>query len=134
MADCIFCKIVAGEIPSYKIYEDENFLAFLDISQVTDGHTLLIPKKHFRWVWDIENIGEFYTIAQKIVLYMRKVTSQDFVMSLTWGRDVPHAHLHLVPPTHDNLEIVGEGWSKALAARKLSGDEMQKIVAKFKLD
>ena len=133
MADCIFCKIISGDIPSYKVYEDDNYLAFLDITQVTDGHTLLIPKKHCRWVWDIENIGEFYEIAKKIVKNIQKVTGEDFVMSLTWGRDVYHAHLHLVPSTHGSLELVAAGWREALEARSLESDEMKKIVSKFRI-
>lgn len=133
MSDCIFCKIISGDIPSYKVYEDDSYLAFLDITQVTDGHTLLIPKKHCRWVWDIENIGEFYEIAKKIVKNIQKITGEDFVMSLTWGRDVHHAHLHLVPSTHGSLELVAAGWREALEARKLEGEEMDKIAKKFRV-
>ena len=51
MSDCIFCKIIAGEIPASKVYEDEQVLAFLDISQVTPGHTLIVPKEHYRNLW-----------------------------------------------------------------------------------
>lgn len=133
MADCIFCKIVNSEIPSYKIYEDKDYLAFLDLSQVTNGHTLLIPKKHYRWVWDIEKIGQYFETAQKIVANFKKVTGDDFVMSLMWGRDVHHAHLHLVPSTTGSLELVAAGWREALEARTLSPEEMTKIVQKFKL-
>lgn len=133
MTDCVFCKIVDGSIPSYKIYEDDKFLAFLDISQVTDGHTLLIPKKHCRWVWDIENIGDFYVVAKKIVQNIQKVTGEDFVMSLTWGRDVHHAHLHLVPATSGSLELVAAGWREALEARKIGPEEMKNILDKFRL-
>lgn len=134
MSDCIFCKIVEGGVPSYKVYEDEKYLAFLDISQVNDGHTLLIPKKHCRWVWDIENIGEYFEMARKIVKNMQKVTGEEFVMSLTWGRDVHHAHLHLVPSTKGSIELVAAGWREALETRKLAPEEMQKIAAKFKLN
>jgi histidine triad (HIT) family protein len=133
MSQCIFCKIVAGEIPSYKVYEDEKYLGFLDLAQVNDGHLLLIPKKHCRWVWDIENIGDFFETAKKIVRQMQKVTKDEFVMSLMWGRDVHHAHLHLVPSTSGNLELVAEGWRAALQARKLGAEEMRAIAEKFKL-
>lgn len=133
MTDCIFCKIVEGSIPSYKIYEDSKYLAFLDISQVTDGHTLLIPKKHCRWVWDIDDIGEFFQVAKKIVKNMQKVTGEDFVMSLMWGRDVHHGHLHLVPSTSGSLELVAAGWREALEARKLPSEEMKKVAEKFRL-
>lgn len=134
MSECIFCRIVNGELPSFKVYEDEKYLAFLDITQVTDGHVLLIPKKHCRWVWDIDDIGEFYQIAKAIVRNIQRVTSEDFVMSLTWGRDVHHAHLHLVPSSSGSLELVAAGWREALQARKLSPEEMKYISDRFKLN
>ena len=65
MLNCIFCKIINKEIPCTKIYEDENFLAFLDINPLSPGHTQIIPKKHYRWVWDIENIGEYFEVVKK---------------------------------------------------------------------
>ena len=64
--NCIFCKIVEGYIPSYKIYETDNFLAFLDIAQFSEGHTLVIPKTHYRFVWDVPNIGEYFQVVQKV--------------------------------------------------------------------
>ena len=131
--DCIFCKIIKGEIPSYKVYEDEEFLGFLDISQIVDGHTLLIPKKHVRWVWDIENIGEYYEVAKKIVKKMQQVTGKESVVSVTVGEMIEHAHLHLLPDSEGNKEMVLEAWDKALKARKKSGDEMGKIRERFEL-
>jgi len=62
--NCIFCKIVKGEIPAYKIYEDENFLAFLDINPQSPGHTQVIPKRHYRWVWDIPNVGAYFEVVK----------------------------------------------------------------------
>lgn len=134
MSDCVFCKIVSGNLPSYKIYEDDSYLAFLDLTQVTDGHMLLIPKTHYRWVWDIENIGEFFEVAQKIVKNIQKVTKENFVMSLMWGRDVHHAHLHLVPSSQGSLELVAAGWREALEARKLAPEKMKEIANRYKLD
>ena len=64
--NCIFCKIVSGDIPSYKIYEDDEYLAFLDIAPFADGHTLVIPKKHYQFVWDVEEVGKYIEVAQKI--------------------------------------------------------------------
>lgn len=130
---CIFCKIIKGEIPSYEVYEDEEFLGFLDISQIVDGHTLLIPKKHVRWVWDIENIGEYYEVAKKIVKKMQQVTGKESVVSVTVGEMIEHAHLHLLPDSEGNKEMVLEAWDKALKARKKSGDEMGKIRERFEL-
>ncbi len=133
MTDCIFCKIIKGEIPSYKIYEDEEFLGFLDISQIVDGHTLLIPKKHVRWVWDIENIGEFYSVAKKIVKKMQAVTGKESVVSVTVGEMIEHAHLHLLPESEGNKGMVLEAWDKALKARKLDAVKMKELVEKYKL-
>jgi histidine triad (HIT) family protein len=133
MKDCIFCKIVRGEIPCYKIYEDEKHLAFLDISQITDGHTMLIPKKHYRWVWEIEEMGEFFEVAQKIGKQMQRVSGSEMVMSAIWGEAVPHAHFHFVPQTEGNLEMVAEAWNEALSVRKKSPEQMAKIAKRFRV-
>lgn len=133
MNDCIFCKIVRGEIPAYKVYEDEESLAFLDITQVVDGHTLLIPKKHVRWVWDT-NETVFFGAAKKIVSKMQEVTGEEFVMSITLGLMVPHAHLHLLPSnTEGNLDLVFEAWEKAKAARKLPSEKLSELAEKFRV-
>lgn len=100
MNDCIFCKIVKREIPCHKIYEDDNFLAFLDISPVSLGHTLLIPKNHFRWVYDVPNSSELWQVAQKIAIALKdSKLNPDFVSFLTVGNEVPHAHIHIIPRT-----------------------------------
>jgi histidine triad (HIT) family protein len=95
--DCLFCRIVKGEVPCYKIYEDEKFLAFLDAFPLTPGHTLVIPKQHFRWVWDVEPAGEYFEVIKKVANQFRKVLSEDFLPSVTLGEAVPHAHYHLLP-------------------------------------
>ncbi len=93
--DCIFCKIVAGELPCYKVYEDEEFLGFLDIRPANKGHCLIIPKKHYRWVWDVQ---ESYTKATNTVAQsLKKVFDTELVVSFVVGDEVPHAHIHLVP-------------------------------------
>lgn len=95
--NCVFCKIVRGELPSENVYEDENYLAFLDIRPQTPGHTLVIPKKHIRWVWDSENVGEYFEIAKKIALAQRKAFDTDFIISKVVGDEVPHAHIWVFP-------------------------------------
>lgn len=98
MEDCIFCKIAKGEIPCQKVYEDDKFLAFLDINPFTSGHTLLIPKDHYRWVYDIPEFGQFWQVAQKIALSINKSELKpDFITFLTVGEDVNHAHIHIIP-------------------------------------
>jgi len=131
MANCIFCKIVKGEIPSYKVYEDEEFLGFLDISQIVDGHTLLIPKEHVRWVWEMDNIGMFYEAAKKIARKMREVSGNEFVASVTLGTMVEHAHLHLLPKTEGSVQKVWDAWVKAREARKLDTGKLKELAKKF---
>jgi len=97
--DCIFCKIVNKEIPANIIYEDENFLAFLDIMPIKKGHVLVIPKKHFRWVWDVPNIGKYFEVCQKVVNAQKKAFETEQVISLVIGDEVSHAYIWLVPIT-----------------------------------
>lgn len=101
--NCVFCKIVSGEIPSYKVYEDDNFLAFLDINPKSPGHTQIIPKEHHRWVWDIENVGEYFEVAKKVALAQRKAFDTDWILSKIVGDEVPHAHIWVFP----NGEVQG---------------------------
>lgn len=95
--NCIFCKIVKGEIPSHKVYEDKNFLAFLDINPQSPGHAQIIPKEHYRWVWDIPNIGEYFEIVKKVALAQRKAFNTDFILSKIIGDEVEHAHIWVFP-------------------------------------
>ncbi len=97
MTDCIFCKIVSGEIPSYKVYEDETYLAFIDIHPQTPGHVQVIPKAHYRWVWGVPNVGEYFELVKKIALAQRKAFGTDFVLSKIVGDEVPHAHIWVFP-------------------------------------
>jgi len=97
MEDCVFCKIVKGEISSYKVYEDDNFLAFLDINPQSPGHTQVIPKKHYRFVWDVPNAGEYFEVAKKIALAQKKAFNQEIIFSRVVGTDVLHAHIWIFP-------------------------------------
>jgi histidine triad (HIT) family protein len=95
----IFTKIVQGEIPAYKVAEDENYLAFLDISPVAKGHTLVIPKKEVDYLFDLDD--ELYTglqlFAKKVATGLKKVVPCKKVGVLVLGLEVPHAHIHLIP-------------------------------------
>ena len=91
--DCIFCKIVKGEIPSYKVYEDDKFLAFLDINPLSPGHTQIIPKTHYQFVWDVPNAGEYFEVAKKIALAQRKAFDKEVIWSRITGEEIPHAHI-----------------------------------------
>ncbi|MEK7179782.1 MAG: HIT domain-containing protein [Patescibacteria group bacterium] len=97
MENCIFCKIVSGEISTAKIYEDENFLAFLDIHPQAPGHAQIIPKSHYRWVWDVPNIGEYFEVVRKIAKAQQKAFNTEWILSKIIGDEVPHAHIWVFP-------------------------------------
>ena len=101
MEDTIFTKIINGEIPSHKIYEDEHTYAFLDIHPVQPGHTLVVPKKQVEFVWDLDD--ETYAALQKsvklIAMHLRETLGVPYVGEQVIGVDVPHAHVHLIPFT-----------------------------------
>ena len=99
MENCIFCKIANNEIPSTKIYEDENFLAFIDIKPVSDGHLLIIPKQHIVWMQDSpdETIAQIFILTKKLMLAVKKALKCDFVQMSVVGEEIPHFHIHLIP-------------------------------------
>lgn len=127
--NCLFCKIIAGEIPSAKVYEDEHYLGFLDINPLNPGHTLVVPKKHYRWVWDDETIGKYMEACQKIANAQRKAFDTDQIVSLVFGEEVEHAHIWLVPRLPDD----GHGGAiNLLGHKKFSPEEMQTFADQIK--
>ncbi|WGR93953.1 HIT domain-containing protein [Bradyrhizobium sp. ISRA443] len=96
MTDCVFCQIVRCTIPSTTVYEDEEHLAFLDIRPRSPGHTLVIPKRHVRWVWDVPNGGAYFEVVQKIARAMQKAFCEE-IHARILGEEVPHAHIWLYP-------------------------------------
>ena len=97
--ETIFTKIVKGEIPSYKIYEDEKFYAFLDISPLKKGHTLVIPKRQVDYIFDLEDeeLSGLNIVAKKVAKAIAKVFPCEKVGVVVLGLEVPHAHIHLIP-------------------------------------
>ncbi|MCY1722705.1 HIT family protein [Prolixibacteraceae bacterium Z1-6] len=95
----LFTKIVNGEIPAYKVAEDENYFAFLDIFPVAKGHTLVIPKKEVDYLFDLddETYAGLQLFAKKIAKGLKKAIPCEKVGVLVLGLEVPHAHIHLVP-------------------------------------
>ena len=95
----IFTKIINNEIPSYKIAEDENFLAFLDVSPIAEGHTLVIPKKEVDLIFDLdsEDFKNLWSFAQMVAKKIGKSIPCTRVGIAVIGLEVPHAHIHLVP-------------------------------------
>lgn len=95
----IFSKIVAGEIPCYKIVENDHCLAFLDVSPVAKGHTLIIPKKEVDLLFDLEDdlYMEVHLMAKKVAKALKKTFPCIRISSAVVGLEVPHAHVHLIP-------------------------------------
>lgn len=119
----IFAKIVAGEIPCYKVYEDDKVLAFLDIHPETKGHTLVIPKVEVDRIYDLEDedYQALMVAAKKIARHMEDVLGQRTLWKVM-GTDVPHAHIHLEP--------LDETWTYGRQL-ELSPEEMEEIRAKL---
>lgn len=119
----IFSKIVSGEIPAYKVAEDENYLAFLDIFPVAKGHTLVIPKKEVDYIFDLEDdlyIG-LQAFAKKVAIGLKQAIPCQKVGVLVLGLEVPHAHIHLIPMQNEGDLL---NFSKKI---KLTPDEFQSI-------
>ncbi len=97
--NCIFCKIASKEIHSNFVYEDDKFVAFFDINPVAKGHTLLVPKEHFRWFTDIPSplYEELFITAKKVADQLKADYKADFVRLGIVGKDVAHTHIHLIP-------------------------------------
>jgi histidine triad (HIT) family protein len=95
----IFSKIAAGEIPSYKCAENDEFYAFLDISPVAKGHTLVIPRREVDYIFDMDDdeIGRFEQFAKRVAVAIKKAFPCKKVAQVVLGLEVPHAHIHLIP-------------------------------------
>lgn len=131
MENCIFCKIANGEIPCAKIWEDENYLAFLDINPYCNGHTLIIPKKHSRWLWDIQD-KEYTNLMLKtkeIAGKLRKYFNTDWIEEVVAGMGVEHTHIHLLPRQID--DDLGELPIKPMIP-KPSDEELNKLASEIR--
>jgi len=132
MDDCVFCKIVAGDIPCYKVYEDEDFLAFLDMYPVNHGHTLVIPKKHYDNIFDLPNdiASKYFVVVQKIAGVVKNIMDADGINIgmnnlPAAGQVVFHSHIHVIPRfKNDGLNHWGN--------KEVNQDEMNKIAEKMK--
>ena len=121
----IFSKIVSNEIPSYKVYENENFLAFLDINPLKKGHTLVIPKIEVDYIFDLESkeYQGLWNFAKLVANGMKRVIKCERISIVVMGLEVPHAHIHLIPL--DNMQDIDFSQPKL----NLSSDQMNKIAS-----
>ena len=125
----IFSRIVAGEIPSYKVAENEQFYAFLDINPLAKGHTLVIPKREVDYFFDLtdEEIGAMQVFAKKVAEAIKRAFPCIKVGQAVLGLEVPHAHIHLIPMnTENDVDFRKE-------KLKLTPEEFAEIAAKLAL-
>lgn len=115
MNNCIFCKIIKGEIPAHKVYEDDDFFAFLDIHPKSPGHVQVIPKKHYRWVWDVPNVGQYFEVVRKIAKAQQKAFDIDWILSKIVGDEIEHAHIWVYP----NSNVSGDKMDFETNANKI---------------
>jgi histidine triad (HIT) family protein len=139
MEDCIFCKIVKGKIPSFKVYEDEKVFAFEDINPISEGHTLLIPKTHAQDLWKIpdEDLTAVHLASKKIIQAIQDALNPIGVACLQLnGRGVNqvvmHYHLHLIPRTAGESEIPVSTWELKEGDMKAIKQTAEKIAAAIK--
>lgn len=131
MKDCIFCEIIKGKIPCFKVYEDKDFLGFLDSRPLTKGNSLVIPKKHYRWVDDVPCFGEYFEVAKKIAKATQKALGSFATCYITLGFEVEHAHIRVIP-RYKNRQDDRQGAIPDLAiVLNLSDDKMKEIAKKI---
>jgi len=131
MQECIFCKIIKGEIPCNKVYEDETSFAFLDIKPVNFGHTLIIPKEHFENIYDLpeDTAAHLIKIAKKISMALKKLGADGTNITTNngeaAGQVVFHSHIHLIP------RFINDGlshWPTKTYKNEESKEELKKII------
>lgn len=123
----LFTKIISGEIPCYKVAENEEFFAFLDINPKAKGHTLVIPKREVDYLFDMEDdeLARMMAFAKKIAAAIRKAFPCPKVGIAVLGLEVPHAHIHLIPLESEATFYVKEGV-------QLNGKEFEEVAAAIK--
>lgn len=132
--DCIFCKILNGDIPARKVFENERFIAILDAFPANEGHTLVIPKKHFKNIFEIdeETISEAYKIAKNIAEKIKVNMGIENINILqnngnTAGQSVNHFHIHIIPRMENDTVTIK---SKVMEINSERLDEIKEILSK----
>jgi histidine triad (HIT) family protein len=129
MDNCAFCKIIRKELPSYSVFEDEDYVAFLDIRPMNPGHTLIVPKRHSRWVWDVPDTGTYFKTVARIAKALQRAMKTDWIAADVAGMGVAHAHIHLVPRfPHDGHGEFLNGQN----VKTISAEQMKSIVEKVR--
>jgi len=133
VSDCIFCRIVAGDIPSAKVYEDENCLAFMDINPLAEGHTLLVPKKHAETIYDMspEAVASLTALLPRLARAVRKAANAEGLNILQnngacSGQAVMHVHFHLIP------RVPGDGLGYRWNAGKYQEGRLEQLQSRVR--
>lgn len=126
----IFSRIVAGEIPSYKVAENEKFYAFLDINPLVKGHTLVIPKQEVDYIFDLsdEDLAEMQVFAKKVATAIKSAFPCIKVGQAVIGLEVPHAHIHLIPIQKESDMLFSN------PKLKLTAEEFKEIAEKIQAE
>lgn len=121
----IFSKIIAGEIPSYKVAENDKFFAFLDINPLVKGHTLVVPKQEVDYIFDLEDkdLAEMHVFAKSVAKAIEKAVPCKRVGVAVMGLEVPHAHIHLIPINKESDMVISN------PKLKLANEEFVEIAA-----
>jgi histidine triad (HIT) family protein len=134
MAECVFCKIVKGELPCFKVYEDERVLAFEDINPIGEGHTLIIPKRHAENLWEIpeEDLAAIHLVSKKVAHALREVLKPSGIAVLQLNGQgakqvVLHYHLHVVPRLPGAPPLPITNWDLRPAAKEALRETAEKI-------
>ena len=136
MNDCLFCKIVEGEIPSHKIYEDEKFLAFLDVNPINPGHTLIIPKEHSRNILEMNSLllSKMIILIKKLSIHIKEKINADGINVMInnekeAGQIIFHTHIHIIP----RFKGDGFGHWKGTEYKKGEAEKIKKILETNKI-
>ncbi len=127
----LFTKIVNGEIPCYKIAEDENYLAFLDISPLAIGHTLVIPKKEIDYIFNLDDelLAGLHLFSKKVAKALEKAIPCKRIGVAIIGLEVPHTHIHLIPL--QTVQDINFSREKMVVSKEILEETAKKIVAKL---
>lgn len=131
---CVFCRIIKGELPAHKIYEDDEVLAFLDVKPINPGHLLVIPKAHYKTVTDMpkELHGKIYEVVWDLALRVQESLDPDGLKliqnnNIQAGQVVPHFHVHLIPRFKGDEAYYSEEWTTREVSDEELGDMKKKL-------
>ena len=138
MEDCIFCKIVKKELPAFIFYEDEFVIVFLDINPLVEGHTLVVPKKHYESIFDIDEevLQKIISVSQKMSKRIKEALRVEGVnlinsSGVVAGQSVPHFHLHIIPRREGDEINLASWWRSKV--KEVDKEKLKELAERFKI-